>query len=123
MRGTSDSFVAAFQHHSKEGKVLLLRGTERAGEAFAHPGRETGMAQFRLLHDPHRWGTVTDSSAVGLVNAQPKHFVAEALAMSATLPFRELPDVRHLMESTALRGICRTAPLHGRKKNRDGEHG
>ena len=42
------------EHHSKEGEVLLLRGTERAGEAFAHPGRKTGMAQFRLLHDPHR---------------------------------------------------------------------
>lgn len=98
LRGTSDSFVAVFQHHSKEGKVLLLRGAERAGEALAHPRREAGVAPFRLLHDPHRRGTVTDASAVGLVDAQTEHFVAEALAMSATLPFRELPDVRHLME-------------------------
>ena len=111
------------ERHSEEGEVLLLRGAERAGEAFAHPGRETGMAQFRLLHDPHRRRTGPEGPLSNLVNAQPKHFVAEALAMSAALPFRELPDVCHLMESTALRGICRTAPLHGRKKNRDGEHG
>ena len=42
------------EHHPEEGIVLLLRGAERAGEALAHSGRETGMAQFRLLHDPHR---------------------------------------------------------------------
>ena len=80
------------------------------------------MAPFRLLHDPHRRRTGPKWALSNLVDAQPKHFVAEAFAMSATLPFRELPDVRHLMESTALRGICRTAPLHSRKKNRDGEH-
>ena len=44
LRGISDSFVAAFQYHPEEGKVLLLRGAERAGEAFAHPGREIGLA-------------------------------------------------------------------------------
>lgn len=48
LRGTSDSFVAAFQHHSKEGEVFLLRGAERAGEAFAHLGREAEVAPFRL---------------------------------------------------------------------------
>ena len=48
LRGTSDSFVAAFPHHSKEGEVLMLRGAEGAGEAFAHPRRKTGMAPFRL---------------------------------------------------------------------------
>lgn len=86
------------EHHSKEGEVFLLRGMERAGEAFAHPDREAGVAQFRLLHDPHRRRTGPEGVLSNLADAQPKHFVAEAFAMSATLPFRELPDVRHLME-------------------------
>ncbi len=85
------------EHHSKERKVLLLRGTERARKAFAHSGREAGLAQFRLLHDPHRRRTGPKWALSNLVDAQPKHFVAEALAMSAALPFRELPDVRHLI--------------------------
>ena len=75
------------EHHSEEGEVLLLRGAERARKTFAHPRREIRVAQFRLLHDPHRRRSGPKGGLSNLVDAQTQHFVAEALAMSATLSF------------------------------------